>query len=77
MIITSGGECRGILGVPSYAIDAAGMCIKSFNEKAVGTPYVYPRIYRRALVIGSWDKTVCTHTFAAANYKVLVSATKY
>jgi len=59
MIITSGGECRGILGVPSYAIDAAGMCIKSFNEKAVGTPYVYPRI------------------FAAANYKVLVSATKY
>jgi hypothetical protein len=41
MIITSGGECRGILGVPSYAIDAAGMCIESFDEEAIGTPYIY------------------------------------
>lgn len=40
--------CRGkggrVLGVPCYAIDAAGVGVEGLDEEAVGAPDVYPRV---------------------------------
>ena len=44
-VVACGSEGAGVLGMPCDSVDAAAwMCVESFDEDAVGAPYVYLRI---------------------------------
>jgi hypothetical protein len=41
VVVARGREDGGVLGVPCHAVDAANMCVKGFDQEAVGAPDVY------------------------------------
>lgn len=45
VVVASRREDSGVRGVPRDAVYAADVCVKSFDEEAVGAPDVYSRVW--------------------------------